>query len=112
MAIACSSHQITVDTEVSILELFVKFTYQVPSFSVLYVDLRQVKIQVTKDDGSVLLFDGFVRADPSLERMPVPFSIVVKRFCFVPVTEFICTIPPWYFKISYKYMCTTDVASC
>ena len=51
----------------------------------LYVDLRQVEIQMTKDDGSVLLFDGFIRADPSLERMPVPFSVVVKRFCFVPV---------------------------
>ena len=77
MAIACNTHQIlVVDTEVSILELGVKFTYQVPSFSVLYVDLRQAKIQITKDDDSVLLFDGFIRADPSLET-PVPFSVVV-----------------------------------
>ena len=88
IASACNSHsnfKVAVDTEVSILDLSVKFTYQVPSFSVLYVDLRQVEIQVTKDDGSVLLFDGFIRANPSLERMPVPFSVVVKRFCFVPV---------------------------
>ena len=88
MAIACNSHpnfKVAVDTEVFILDLAVKFTYQVPSFSVLYmyVHLRRVEIQVTKDDGSVLLFDGFIRADPSLERMPVPFSVVVKRFCFV-----------------------------
>ena len=85
MAIACNSHSNFKVAEVSILDLAVKFMYQVPSFSVLYVDLRQVEIQVTKDDGLVLLFDGFIRADPSLERMPVPFSVVVKRFCFVPV---------------------------
>ena len=70
-----NSHQIAIYA-VSILELAVKFTYKVPSFSVLYVDLRQVKIQITKDDGSVLLFDGFIIADLSLERMPVPFSVV------------------------------------
>ena len=87
MAIAHFDFQVAVDTEVSILALAMKFMYQVPSFSVLYVDLRQVQIQVIKEDGSVLLFDGFIRADPSLERMPVPFSVVVKRFCFVPVID-------------------------
>ena len=39
----------------------------------------KVRMRVTCD---VLLFDG---ADPSLGRMAVPFSVVVKRFCFVPV---------------------------
>ena len=37
IASACNSHsnfKVAVDTEVSILDLSVKFTYQVPSFSV------------------------------------------------------------------------------
>ena len=44
-----------------------KFTYQVLSFSVLHVDLRQMKLQATAEEGSVLLYDGFIRADLSLE---------------------------------------------
>ena len=86
-AVAC---QVALDTEVSILDMAVKFTYQIHSFSVLCVDLRQVKMQVTEDDGSVQLFDGFIRADPSLERMTVPVSVLIKKFCFVPVIFGVC----------------------
>ena len=64
-----------------------KFTYQVPSFSVLHVDLRQMKLQATAEDGSVLLYDGFIRADPSLEDREMPYSVKVKDFCFVLVSR-------------------------
>ena len=43
------------DTELSILDVGVKFSYRVPSFSVLHVDLRQIKFQVTAEDGSVMM---------------------------------------------------------
>ena len=75
------------ETEVSILDMGVKFTYQVPSFSVLHVDLRQTKLQVPAKDSSVLLYDGFIRADPSLEDREMPYSVKVKDFCFVPVSR-------------------------
>lgn len=78
---------IDLDSEISLLDMGVKFSYQVPSFSVLYVDLRQIKFQVTAEDGSVLFFDGFIRADPSLEKRETPYSVKLKDFCFVPVSR-------------------------
>lgn len=75
------------DTEISILDIGVKFSYRVPSFSVLHVDLRQIKFQVTAEDGSVLLYDGFIRTDPSLEDRETPYSVRLKDFCFVPVSR-------------------------
>jgi len=50
------------DTEISILDIgHTKLLVSV------CVDLRQIKLQVTVEDGTVLLFDGFIRADPSLK---------------------------------------------
>ena len=69
------------DAELSILDVGVTFSYRVPSFSVLHVDLRQIKFQVTAEDGSVLIYDGFIKADPSLEDRETPYS----RFLFVLV---------------------------
>ena len=66
------------DAELSILDVGVKFSYRVPSFSVLHVDLRQIKFQVTAEDGSVLIYDGFIKADSSLEDRETPYS----RFLF------------------------------
>ena len=37
-------------------------------------------------DGPVLLYDGFIRADPSLEEREMPYSIKLKHSCFVPIT--------------------------
>ena len=87
MANSLATSVVDFDAEVSILDMGVKFTYQVPSFSVLHVDLRQTKLQVTAEDGSVLLYDGFIRADPSLDDKETPYSVKVKDFCFVPVSR-------------------------
>ena len=54
------------DTEISILDIGVKFSYIDPSFAVLHVDLRQIKYLVTA---------GFIRADPSLEDRETPYSV-------------------------------------
>ena len=62
-----------VGSEIAVLDMGVKFSYQIPSFSVLIVDLRRVKLQLISEDGSVVLRDGFIRADPSLEVKPTPF---------------------------------------
>ena len=71
-----------VDMEVSVLNVGVKFSYQIPSFSVITVDLRQMKFQLAAEDGSVRLFDGFIRAEPSIVPEKVPFAA---EFCFVTV---------------------------
>ena len=62
----------------SLLDMGVKFTYQVPSFSVLYVERRQVEIQVTADDGTVVMSDGFIRDDPLLNKRSLPALILLK----------------------------------
>ena len=74
------------DTKLSILRMGLKFSYQIPTFSVISVDLRQIAIQLTSQNGTVMLFDGFIRADPSLNTLNVPFTLTLKYFCFVPVS--------------------------
>ena len=69
---------VEVDSQVSILDMGVKFSYRLPSFSVLHVDLRQIKFQVTADEGCVMLFDGFIQADPELETKSAPLSLKLK----------------------------------
>ena len=68
-----------VGSEIAVLDMGVKFSYQIPSFSVLIVDLRRVKLQLISEDGSVVLRDGFIRADPSLEVKPTPFLSNLKN---------------------------------
>ena len=47
-----------------------------------------MKLQLIAEDGSVALCDGFIRAEPFLERQATPFSVKLKDFCFVPAEEF------------------------
>lgn len=80
---------ISVDTEISILRIGPKFTYRIPSFSVVTVDIRQISYQVVTVEGDVLLFDGFIRADSSLDLEPAketPFSVQLQDFCCVTVS--------------------------
>ena len=78
--------EIAVDTEITILKLGSKFSYRIPSFSVLHVDMRQISYQVLSADGAMLLFDGFIRADSGLDvEKQTPFTIQLKDFCFVTV---------------------------
>ena len=58
---------------VSVLEKGIKFSYQVPNFPVIIVDLLKVKLQLTAEDGSLILTDGFIKADHLLEAKTVPF---------------------------------------
>ena len=85
----CTRLSVEVDSQVSILDMGVKFSYRVPSFSVLHVDLRQIKFQLTAE-GCVMLFDGFILADPELDMKSAPFSLKLKDYCFVPVSVCEC----------------------
>ncbi len=78
--------EVQVDTEISILSVGVKFTYVVPNLSVVQANLRPVKIQLTGDDGSVFLSDAFIRADPCVDKISPPISVLLKSFCIVPVS--------------------------
>ena len=78
---------IDIDTEISILDTGSKFTYRIPSFSVLQADLRPIKYQLSRDDGSFVRLDGFIRADKSLETGKTPpFIVTLKDYCLVPVS--------------------------
>ena len=78
--------RVDVDTELSVLEMGIKFTYRVPSFSVFCTDLRQIKYQLTVDNDLLMTCDGFIRADQLLETKSTPFAIILKDYCFVPVS--------------------------
>jgi hypothetical protein len=53
--------EIAVDTKITLLKIGRKFSYRVPNFFVLTVDLRQISYQVESADVTQLLFDGFIR---------------------------------------------------
>ena len=54
--------------------------YTIPSFPVIQVHLRQIKFEMNTADGGVIQVDGFIKDDPSLNRMfPAELS------CAVPV---------------------------
>jgi len=42
---------------------------------------------VLEENGSILLCDGFIRADGKLEKRVAPFSIELLDCCVVPVEE-------------------------
>lgn len=85
--VAYSNLDISVDTEISILRMGAKFMYRIRSFSVLTVDIRQITYQVEAVEGTVLLFDRFIRADSSLEPAKgMPFTVQLQDFCCVTVT--------------------------
>lgn len=79
--------ELGVGTEISILSMATKFSYTIPSFSMISVDLRQISFQVLAVDGTVVLFDGFIQADSSLDMgNKTPFSLKLKDYCFVTVS--------------------------
>ena len=85
-AVAYATSEICVDTEISILSMGTKLTYTIPSFSVISVDVRQISFQVLAVDGTVLMFDGFICADSSLDVGDrTPFAIKLKDYCFVTI---------------------------
>lgn len=75
-------------TELSVLDLGVEFSYAIPSFSCIDVYLRQATIQFESLlDGSVHLYDGFLRSDPSLGPANTPCCLTLTSHCFVSVSE-------------------------
>ena len=54
--------------------------YTIPRFPVIQVQLRQIKFEMDSPDGGVIQVDGFIKDDPSLNRIyPAELS------CAVPV---------------------------
>jgi len=84
--------EISLDSVISVLELGVKFSYTIPSFSSMFVDLRPAKFQYecslssALSQSSVVVIDGFIKAERSLDCACTPFCIEIKNFCFVPVS--------------------------
>ena len=74
--------EISVDTDIMILKLGRKFSYRIPNFSVLHVDMRQISYQVLSADGAMLLFDSFIHTDSKLDvEKQTHFTIQLKDFC-------------------------------
>ena len=85
--VAYTNLDITVGTEISILSVGSKFTYRIPSFPVLTVDIRHIVYQAVTVEGNMLLFDGFIRADSSLEpAKETPFAVQIQDGCCVAVS--------------------------
>ena len=72
--------KIDVDTTVTILNMGVKFCYRIPTFSVVYVDLRQVEVQLQNQSSSMTVIDAFIRADPALDEVFV-CSLMTSALC-------------------------------
>ena len=82
-------YKVEMDTIITVLDMGVKFCYQIPTFSVLYVDLRQVRVQLHspgEDTSTTVDVDAFIRADPMLDEVVPPFCLALNEFCFVPVS--------------------------
>ena len=59
-----------------ILECKERYSYRIPSFSVITVVLRRIKYEVVLPNGDANILDGFMRDDPSLQRVfPTKVSI-------------------------------------
>ncbi len=76
--------------DVAVLHLGVEFTYRVPSFSAIEVNLRQAMIQIELPNGAAKLYDGFLQSHPSLPDSSRPSAsllyITITKHCFVPVS--------------------------
>lgn len=61
---------------VPILECKDRCFYRIPSFSVVTVVLRRMKYEVVTPNGDAKILDGFIKDDPSLNRVfPAEVSI-------------------------------------
>ena len=54
--------------EVCILTLGEPFRYTIPSFDVIAIELRQLRMEGYNTDAEELTFDAFIRNDPSLNH--------------------------------------------
>jgi len=55
-----------------VLDIGLKFTYKIPSFPVVSIDLRTAKLQMVEENGLVLLWNGFIQADQELDKRDTP----------------------------------------
>ena len=52
------------------------YSYTIPSFSVVTVEMRRIKYELLLEDGQPKIIDEFIRDDPSLQRLyPAQLSI-------------------------------------
>ncbi len=68
----------------TLISIGLSFSYNIPFFPVVCVDLRQVKIVKMNGTGESETFDAFIRCDSSLELM-YPCSVIHKKTFNVPV---------------------------
>ena len=61
---------------IPVIECLESYSYRIPSFSVITVQMRRINFEVEMSDHSTKIFDGFIRGDPSLQRVyPAEISI-------------------------------------
>lgn len=65
---------------VPVLECGEVYSYTIPGFSVITVSLRRLRYQCIMPDQSIKVVDGFVRDDPSLQRV-YPAEMMVEMSC-------------------------------
>lgn len=81
------------DDEVTVLSAGEKFMYVIPSFDVLALPLRHLKIKgCSRQDGQELVFDVFVRNCPSLNRV-YPSAMIIKDVTIIKVSTCIHGYP-------------------
>ena len=54
---------------IPVIECLECYSYRIPSFSVITVQMRRIKVKKKMSDHSTKIFDGFIRDDPSLQRV-------------------------------------------
>ena len=81
-----SDLKVELDTVVTVLDVGIIFCYRIPTFSVIFVDLRRVKVQIHNEGLSTpVTVDAFIRADPILDGVVTPLCVNPNKFSFVPV---------------------------
>ena len=60
------------------------FQYVIPSFDVLQVEMRQLRVKGYTNEGEEKQYDFFIRSNPALCR-PLPAWIIIKDCTFVKV---------------------------
>ena len=73
--------------EFCVLSLGKPFKYVIPSFDVLCVELRLIRVEGVNDDGQNQIYDIFIRNDPDLNRV-YPTWMSAMDVCIVEKSEF------------------------
>ena len=80
------------------------YSYIIPSFSVVTVEMRRIKYELLLEHGQPTIVDGFIRDNPSLQRLyPAQLSIEVNPLQLKTATvEAIIVLGQCHCDIDYR----------